>query len=248
MPLRLSIFEDSRDYRESLVQLFKYTDDVEVAGAHPDCAQLRDAVLEEQPNVILMDVDMPGISGIEATEIVKTIAPQTQVIILTVSEEEQRIFRALQNGATGYLLKKTSPEEIVDSVRAVHLGGSPMSPAIARKVLQFFRPKPSDTTFHPTNTHPTTTALSTPQSTASHISETRTSSKENTPPTSSDLSPREREILEGLVDGLSYKLIAAKYYISPDTVKNHIQTIYRKLHVNSKGEAISMALRQGIVG
>ncbi len=240
VPLRLAIYEDSRGYRESLQQLFQYTPNVAVVGAHPDCAHLRSAVLEEKPDVILMDIDMPGMNGIDATEIVKEISPKTQVIMLTVSEEEARIFKALQNGATGYLLKKTSPEELVESVHSVFKGGSPMSPAIARKVLHFFHTIPIAATKN-TSARPIDNTTLRPI----HTTETRHPTHEGQ--TSSDLSPREQEILEGLVDGLSYKLIAAKFFISPDTVKNHIQGIYRKLHVNSKGEAISMAFRQGLV-
>jgi DNA-binding NarL/FixJ family response regulator len=174
-----------------------------------------------------MDIDMPGLNGIEATAVVKEASPTTQVVMLTVSEEEDRIFQALRNGATGYLLKKSGPDELVESVRLVHKGGSPMSPAIARKVLQFF---------HLTQAIPQTPAAV--QKTVEIDDEAL----------ATGLTPREQEILEALVDGLSYKMIAAKHFISTDTVKNHIQGIYRKLHVNSKGEAISYALKRGLAG
>jgi len=223
-PLRLVIFEDNSDFRESLLLLFQFTPDVEVAGAFPNCVELPKAISTLKPDVVLMDIDMPGMNGIEATLLVKEILPETQVVMLTVSEEEDRIFQALRNGATGYILKKAGPEEILDGVRWVSKGGSPMTPAIARKVLQFFHLQPN---------------ISNPE-----------------PPKAADkpgdafynLTPREKEILEGLVDGLSYKMIAARYFISADTVKNHIQGIYRKLHVNSKGEAISYVLKKGIAG
>jgi DNA-binding NarL/FixJ family response regulator len=182
------------------------------------------------PEVVLMDIDMPGTNGIEATAIVKEVSPSSQVVMLTVSEEEDRIFQALRNGATGYLLKKSGPDELVDSVRLVHKGGSPMSPAIARKVLQFF---------HLNN-------ISAPSHAAASVANVTMEEDDNS--LSTGLTPREQEILEALVDGLSYKMIAARYFISTDTVKNHIQGIYRKLHVNSKGEAISYALKRGIAG
>lgn len=233
-PFRLTIFEDNGDYRESLKQLFRFTPDIEVVGAFPDCSRVSEAVLTTRPQVVLMDIDMPGMNGIEATEIVKNLSPSTQIIMLTVSEEEERIFNALRNGATGYLLKKSSPDELIDSVRLVVAGGSPMSPAIARKVLQFF---------HRLNGIVGNTLTPNPNQSASPIApETDFFDNE-----ASSLTPREHEILEGLVDGLSYKMIAARHYIAPDTVKNHIQGIYRKLHVNSKGEAISLALKRGIV-
>ena len=228
-PLRLIIFEDNGDFRESLLHLFRFTPDVEVIAAYPDCSKVREAVSELKPEVVLMDIDMPGMDGIEATAVVKEVSPNTQVVMLTVSEEEDRIFQALRNGATGYLLKKSGPDELVDSVRLVQKGGSPMSPAIARKVLQFF--------------HLSQTIA--PAAAATMVNKTIGSDDDGL---SIGLTPREQEILEALVDGLSYKMIAAKHFISTDTVKNHIQGIYRKLHVNSKGEAISYALKRGIAG
>lgn len=225
--IRLVIFDDNHDFRESLLHLFRFTPDVEVAGAFADCTGVHYQISELMPDVVLMDIDMPVINGIEATSIVKSIAPDTQVVMLTVSEEEDRIFQALRNGATGYLLKKSGPDELIDGVRSVIKGGSPMSPAIARKVLRFFhfdsenKPLNSAAAFNPNKTEEGLEA---------------------------GLTPREQEILEALVDGLSYKMIAAKHFISTDTVKNHIQGIYRKLHVNSKGEAISLALKKGIAG
>ena len=226
--MNLVIFEDNHHFRESLLQYFQLVPDIRVVGAYPDCSELPEHIGELRPDVILMDIDMPGMNGIEATARVKEISPETQVVMLTVSEEEDRIFQALRNGATGYLLKKTDPEEIAGSVRSVYKGGSPMSPAIARKILQYFRPLTSE------NTTPKTITIE--------------KTSENNDAQSTGLTPRERDILEGLVDGLSYKMIASRFYISPDTVKNHIQGIYRKLHVNSKGEAISLALKTGIAG
>ena len=225
-PLRLVIFDDNHDFRESLLHLFRFTDDVEVVGAFSDCSEVESVTQKLSPEVILMDIDMPGINGIEATAIVKTIAPEIQVVMLTVSEKEDKIFQALRNGATGNKKKKSGPDELVDGVRQVTKGGSPMSPAIARKVLKFF---------HISNSQ-----------TASNFANTLSVDPELQIDTG--LTPREQEILEALVDGLSYKMIAAKHFISTDTVKNHIQGIYRKLHVNSKGEAISLALKKGIAG
>ena len=225
MPLRVVIFDDNNDFRESLLHLFRFTPDVEVAGAFPDCSNIQNIIKDLEPSVVLMDIDMPGMNGIEATGVVKTIAPDIQVVMLTVSEEEGRIFEALRNGATGYMLKKSGPDELVDGVRLVSKGGSPMSPAIARKVLQFF---------HFNNNG------------QNSLANNRSFDSEES--LAAGLTPREQEILEALVDGLSYKMIAAKHFISTDTVKNHIQGIYRKLHVNSKGEAISLALKKGIAG
>ena len=231
--LRLIVYDDNQHFRESLLQLFRYTPDLEVLADFPEATDILKHVRSLQPDVILMDIDMPGINGIEATARLKEVFPAVQVVILTVSEEEERIFQALRNGATGYLLKKAGPEEIVDAVRSVYQGGSPMSPAIARKVLRFFQSL-SNETISPAAIHSEPPSFQPEPGTIVSPGST--------------LTPRELEILEALVDGLSYKMIATRHFISPDTVKNHIQGIYRKLHVNSKGEAISFALRSGIAG
>ncbi len=225
-PIRLLIVDDSSDFRLSLEQLFQTTDDIEVIGALSDGSQVPGVLQKRLPDVVLMDIDMPLTNGIVATAQLKALSPKTQVVMLTVSESEDRIFDALRNGATGYLLKKASPEEIIEAVYTVHRGGSPISPAIARKVLQFFHLEQRINLFG--------TQL--------------TGQIEATDAHSMGLTPREHEILEGLVDGLSYKMIASRFFISADTVKNHIQGIYRKMHVNSKGEAISLALKRGLVG
>jgi DNA-binding NarL/FixJ family response regulator len=225
-PIKLIVFEDNHNFRDSLLHLFSYYPDITLLGAFEDAQNIQQTIQDLNPDVILMDIDMPGINGIEATALSKEIAPAVHVIMLTVSEDEDRIFQALRNGAVGYILKKAGLDEILEGVRLVKTGGSPMTPAIARKVMNFFYGQISNTPL-PIQPQPT--------------------DKPEEHHLFSELTPREQEILEGLVDGLSYKMIAARYYISADTVKNHIQGIYRKLHVNSKGEAISIALKKRIV-
>ncbi|MCC7244099.1 MAG: response regulator transcription factor [Saprospiraceae bacterium] len=218
--LRIAIFDDNKDFRDSLLQLFHFSENVEVVATFPNGAEAREALIECKPDVVLMDIDMPVMNGIEATLWVRESVPDAQVMMLTVSEEEDRIFQALRNGATGYLLKKSSSEELLESVWAIHKGGSPMSPPIARKMLRFFQQD------FPAPAKPTGTT---------DLIDTVTAG----------LTAREREILELLVDGYSYKMIANRLHISAETVKNHIQGIYRKLQVSSKGEAISYVLRGG---
>jgi DNA-binding NarL/FixJ family response regulator len=223
--IRLIAFEDNPNFRESLRLLFKFTEDIHLVEVFPGATEAVQQVQTLLPDVVLMDIDMPGINGIDATARIKEVAPEVQVIMLTVSEEEERIFEALRQGAIGYLLKKSSHTEIIDGVRQVRQGGSPMTPAIARKVLGYFHSRWPDKQSSPPGITP----------------DTERPQEENI---FAELTPRELEILEALVDGLSYKLIAARFFISADTVKNHIQGIYRKLHVNSKGEAISIALKK----
>jgi DNA-binding NarL/FixJ family response regulator len=165
--------------------------------------------LEEHPlpDVILMDIQLPGMSGIKGISLIKEEYENIDIIMLTVYHDSHKIFNALRAGASGYLLKHTSLPEIKESILKLLDGGAPMSPQIARKVINHFQ--------------------------------------ENAPKKNadSDLTPREHDIVNGLVDGLSYKMIADRYDISIDTVRAHIRNIYKKLHVNSKAEVIAKSLK-----
>lgn len=137
--IRILLYEDNRDLREGMTFLLQATPGLELVGAFPDTGNLEMQVPGLKPDVILMDIDMPGRSGIEATPVVKSLRPQTQVLILTVFEDEDKIFQAIRNGASGYLLKRTPPTEIIAAIHDVHRGGSPMTSSIARRVLHFFQ-------------------------------------------------------------------------------------------------------------
>lgn len=207
------VYEDNRDLREGMTFLLQATPGLSLVGAFPDTGKLESQIPELKPDVILMDIDMPGRSGLEATIVVKALRPETQILMLTVFEDEDKIFQAIRNGASGYLLKRTPPSEIIAAIFDVHSGGSPMTSSIARRILHFFqKPEPSE---HPRQEY--------------------------------NLSPREQEILQSLVKGYSYKLIADEHFISMDTVRSHIRHIYEKLQVNSKTEAVLKALKERII-
>lgn len=140
--IRVLLYEDNRDLREGMTFLLRATPDLEFLGAFPDTHNLEMQIHALHPDVVLMDIDLPGRSGIEATAVIKALQPETQVLILTVFEEEDKIFRAIRNGATGYLLKRTPPTEIISAIQDAHKGGSPMTSSIARKVLQHFQQAP----------------------------------------------------------------------------------------------------------
>jgi DNA-binding NarL/FixJ family response regulator len=161
------------------------------------------------PNVLIMDIGLPGMSGIEGMKIVKERHPEIDIVVFSVYNDPKRIFDSLVAGATGYLLKNTPLEEIKEGIELLANGGSPMSPQIARKVIEYFG-KPNVN-----------------------------KKKEIESP----LSSKEKEIVVGLVDGLSYKLIADRMNISIETVRFHIKNIYRKLHVHGKAEVISKSLK-----
>ncbi|UFH52840.1 response regulator transcription factor [Spirosoma sp. KNUC1025] len=225
--IRLIYYEDNRDLREGISFLLQATPGLDLLGAFPNCRNLTDEIRTLRPDVVLMDIDLPGISGIEAVPLVKAASPQTQVLMLTVFDNEEKIFQAIRNGASGYLLKHTPPLEIIAAIFDIHRGGSPMTANVARQVLRFFQQ----------------------QNALPPIATTVRESLPEPKPEADDykLSARELDIVKGLVAGFSYKLIADDLHISIDTVRSHIRHIYDKLQVNSKTEAILKAMREGLV-
>lgn len=215
-PIRIIYYEDNRELREGISFLIQATPGLELAGAFANCQQLPDEIRTLRPDVVLMDIDLPGLSGIDAVPLVKAVSPGGQVLMLTVFDDEDKIFRAIRNGASGYLLKHTPPSEIIAAIFDLHRGGSPMTASVARKVLQHVQQP----------TVPPTGAIT---------------------PAEYHLSARELDIVKGLVAGYSYKLIADNLHISIDTVRSHIRSVYDKLQVNSKTEAILKAMREGLV-
>lgn len=210
MPIKIAIYEDNERLRQSLGLLIGAAPDMLLCGNYPNCLHIAEEVKYTQPDVVIMDIDMPGISGTKGVRICKETRPETQIIMYTVFEDDERIFESLCAGADGYVLKKSGPQQLLDAIRNVFAGGAPMTPSIARKVIgHFHAKKTAEENFH--------------------------------------LSARELEILNYLVQGLSYKQIAAECHISLDTVRKHLQNIYHKLHVNCGTEAVAKALRYKIV-
>jgi DNA-binding NarL/FixJ family response regulator len=199
--IKVAIYEDNESLRETLASIIRATPEFELAGEFGHCLDAIKNTSAFEPNVVLMDIDMPGKNGIEGLKEIKSRFPDINVIINTVFEDDDRIFQAIKNGATGYLLKKNSLASLIQSIRDVHEGGAPMSPYVARRVLDIQ---------HEVN-------------------------KKNYIQLLSD---REKEILELLAKGHSYKMVAAQLYISIDTVRTYIKRIYEKLHVHSITEAV----------
>lgn len=141
---KIVIYEDNHDLRESLAALLHDYDGLSVVGTFTNCGNILAQITTLQPHVILMDIDMPGTNGIEGLKIVNGHYPAISVIMLTVFETNEYIFDAIRAGAVGYLLKKTSPAEIIKAIEDVKNGGTVMTPSIARKVLQFFPKNPSN--------------------------------------------------------------------------------------------------------
>jgi DNA-binding NarL/FixJ family response regulator len=205
--IEVAIVEDNNTLRNSLEQLFNRTEGMKCVSSLNNLMNVVSEFSKAQPSVVLMDIGLPNISGIEGVRTVRNNFPDMQVLMFTVFEEDDKIFDAIRAGASGYLLKKTPPEEIVEAIRELSQGGAPMSPSIARKVIQAFQTQAPE------------------------------------PLAEYELTAREKEILFSLVDGLSYKKIAEKYFVSISTIRTHICNIYHKLHVHSKAQAVAKALQ-----
>ena len=211
MSIKVAIYEDNDPLRKSLSHLIMGTESMEFCGAWPDCSSILENCSDQTPEVIVMDIDMPGITGIEATALVKAKYPDVNVLIFTVFEDRDKVFNALCAGATGYLLKKANAVQIIEAIIELQKGGSPMTGEIARMVMQFF-------------------------------------SKASAPLVNDyALSAREMDILKCIVKGNSYKMISDSCCISEGTVRTHINNIYKKLHVNSKSEAVIKAMKERLV-
>ena len=210
MPYQLLIFEDNTRLRQSLEILLNDENIFHVAASYADCDKADKQVEKYKADLVVMDIDMPGIGGVEGVKKIKNVNPDVKVVMHTMFDDDNRIFESICAGADGYMLKNTSPIQLVNALQEVMKGGVPMSPFVAQKVFQHFRQAKSD---------------------AEQFK----------------LTAREKEMLELLVKGNSYKMIGDKSGVTIDTVKKHLQNIYHKLHVNCGTEAVAKALRHKIV-
>ncbi len=209
--IRVAIIDDDLVVREGLCE---YLDAQQPGFTCALVAGSMEAALAALPaipqlDVVLLDLGLPGMSGLEGMPLLRARFPQLDIIVLTVYHDANRIYQALCAGATGYLLKSTPLPEIRDAVQTVRSGGSVMSPDVARKVLAHFQP------VRPAATSP-------------------------------QLTPRERQIVDCLIEGMSYKLIADHLDLSIDTVRFHFRNIYKKLHINSQTELMAKVLRREV--
>jgi len=209
--IKLLIYEDNPQLREGLTMLIDGSDGFQVLGAFKNCSNVAYEVDAYKPDVILMDIDMPGVNGLQGLKIIRQQNRQVSVLMLTVFDDNKNIFEALLNGANGYILKKTPPVKLLEYIQEASTGGAPMTASVAAQVLKMFSQisLPADNDYH--------------------------------------LSDREKQVLQLLVKGYSYKMIAAEMFIAMDTVRSHIKKIYEKLHVNSKSEAVAKAFRDKLV-
>jgi DNA-binding NarL/FixJ family response regulator len=143
MAIRIVIYDDSKDRRDSLRYLLDMYDDLECVGMFEDCSNVLAEIADTRPDVVLMDIEMPGVNGIEGVKKIRQKYPEVLVLMQTVFEDDDNLFESIKAGASGYLLKKSDPEKIIHAIREVVQGGAPMSPNMALKVLKFFQSAPA---------------------------------------------------------------------------------------------------------
>jgi DNA-binding NarL/FixJ family response regulator len=209
MAISVCIVDDNKDIRSALEQIIIMSDGYRLMGSFSSAEEALEKIPTLHPMVVLMDINLGGMSGIECVRRLKPIDQDILYMMCTVYEEDEKIFEALRAGASGYILKKTAPGKLLDAIKELSEGGAPMSSQIARKVVAAFRGKT--------------------------LGEGPVQEVE----TLSNLSNREKEILELLSKGLLYKEIANNLFISPETVRKHVYHIYEKLHVNNRVEAVN---------
>ncbi len=201
--ITVAIIEDDKLFSKLLHHLVNNENDLSVVYSSHNCNNLVEAIKENKPDVVIMDIEMPGINGIEGVMLIKCAFPNTHVLMLTASENDDKIFDSIKCGATGYMLKNDPPDNIIDAIRKVNQGESVMNGRVARKVLQYFNTKQN---------------------------------KANKTWDEYKLTSREKQILDLLIKGRTYKDIAAESFISNATVFSHVKNIYAKLNVHSRAE------------
>lgn len=207
MPIKVALVEDDEGIRSSLGALIRRASNLRLAGDYPDAETALQEIPRKPPDVVLMDINLPGINGVECVRQLKSSLPEVQVLMLTVYEDSDSLFNSLKAGASGYLLKRTVSTKLLEAIRDVHTGGSPMTPQLARRLVQFFSaPAPGQAAV-------------------------------------SKLTAGEKEFLDQLARGYAYKEIADRMKISIDTVRSYVRTVYEKLHVHSRTEAVVKYLR-----
>ena len=209
--IKVLLYEDNPQLREGLTMLISGSDGFEVVAAFKNCENVVSEVTAFQPDVVLMDIDMPVVNGIEGLKRIRAVNHDVKILMLTVFDDNQNVFQAISNGANGYILKKTPPARLLEYISEAATGGAPMTASIATQVLRMFA------------------NMNTKQGEDYHLSD------------------REKQVLQLLVDGYSYKMIASEMFIAIDTVRSHIKKIYEKLHVNSKSEAVAKAFKDKLV-
>lgn len=211
--IKVGLVDDNPTLLRNISQNLSIFEEISIVFKAVNGIDVLDKLNNHQPDVILMDIEMPIMNGIEATREIKNRYPSQKIMMLTVLDREDKIFEAIKAGATGYLLKDEKPTRILACIEELMDGGAPMSPVVAMKTLEMLRNQ--------------------------RVIETKVEHVQS--PETFNLSKREVEILEKIANGLNYNQIADQLFISAKTARKHIENIYQKLHVHSKLEAVQLA-------
>lgn len=207
MRIKVSIVEDDRKISDGMAFLINSSETAQCISTHATAEDALRQIPDLQPNVVLMDIKLPQMSGIDCARKLKSLLPQMQILMLTMYEDSDLVFNSILAGASGYLVKRTPPAKILEAIEEIYSGASPMSGRIARKMVEHFR------------------------------------YMKRSAPELENLSKREQEVLELLAKGYRYKEIADKLAMGFDTVRSHLRSIYDKLHVHSRTQAVAKYLQ-----
>jgi DNA-binding NarL/FixJ family response regulator len=210
---RIAVVEDKRVTREGIAAILEETPDLHCVGAFGSMEQALEALEKTPCEVILLDIQLPGMSGVEGARLLSERFPKIRILMLTVYEDAEKVFQSIRNGACGYLLKKTPPARLIEAVRQARRGESPLSSGVARHIVRFLQSR---------KTLPSPLSRST-------------------------LSPQELAVLRMLADGHSYASSAEQLEITINTVRDYVRSIYEKLQVHTKSEAVSQGLRRKLI-
>ncbi|WNG16539.1 response regulator [Cystobacter fuscus] len=235
-PIRVLVVEDQKLILKSQLKLFEGRQELEIVGT----ALSGEAALEEvprcEPHVLLLDLGLPRMSGIDVTRHVKANWPQVEILIFTIFEEEDKVLEAVKAGASGYLLKGTPVDKIIEAIKEVRAGGSVIQPSLARRMLRHFRVSPEPGA-----------PMSPPSAPALAPTPPASKPPDDGGPPVKPLSDREKEILQLIAKGVSNSEAAQVLSISKATIRTHLEHIYRKLEVTNRTEAVTEGIRKGII-
>ncbi|KYP15198.1 response regulator transcription factor [Flavihumibacter sp. CACIAM 22H1] len=203
--ITVCIVDDQPILRQTLEEIVNNSANISCIGSFPDAESYINEYDALKPDVTLMDIDLPGLSGIEAIQLIKLKDQHAKFLVLTIFNNDDKVFNAIKSGAGGYLLKKHSFDYLLENIMELQAGGAPMSPEIAKRVITYFQ-------------------------------------RSSSGPDLNSLTDREKEVLELIVEGYLYKEIAHKLHVSIDTIKKHASSIYEKMHVRTRSEAIKKYL------
>lgn len=219
MQLKVLLVDDHLVFRKGVLSILKSSPDIEVVGEASDGLEAQKLARDLRPDIILMDINMPGCDGIEATARILAENPSQKVVMLTVADNDQSLFEAIKSGAAGYLLKNLGSAELIEALKAVAGGEARLSPSLASRVLREF----------------------------ARLSAAVKPAGEPEPEHRTQLSNREKEVLQLVSRGKTYREVAEELFIAENTVKNHMRNILEKLHLANRTQAVAYAIREGIV-